>query len=76
MSELGKKEYYELCALGKFLDDFGNFTDSHIEEVVIWEQYLSYAILFRLSNKILKTGYEKLSINDNFIIEDLDKIVL
>lgn len=76
LTDLGKNEYYELCALGKFLDDFGNFTDSHIEEVVIWEQYLSYAILFRLSNKILKTGYEKLSINDNFIIEDLDKIVL
>lgn len=76
LSDIGENEYHELCALCKFLDDFGSFAEKHIEEIVIWEQYLSYALLFRLNEKILKTGYNKLSINDSFIIDDLDKIVL
>ena len=58
------------------MNDFGSFADKHVEEIVIWEQYLSYAIMFRLGKKILNTGYEKLKINDNFIINDIDKINL
>jgi len=76
LTELGRNEYYELCALGKFLSDFGRFTDKNVEEIVIWEQFLSYAIMFRLSTNIISTGYEKLMINDCFIIDDLDKIIL
>lgn len=75
LTEIGKKEYHEICSLGKFLDDFGRFAEKHVGEIMIWEQYLSYAIVFRLGNKILKTGYDKLKINDNFIIDDIDKIV-
>lgn len=75
LTETGKKEYHEICSLGKFLDDFGRFAEKHVGEIMIWEQYLSYAIVFRLGNKILKTGYDKLKINDNFIIDDIDKIV-
>lgn len=76
LTDFGKNEYHELCGLGKFLDDFGSFADKHIDEIVIWEQYLSYALMFRLSKKILSTGYDKLKINDSFIIDNLDRIVL
>jgi len=74
LTEIGKKEYQELYSFGKFLNDFGNFTDKKIKEIVIWEQYLSYALMFGISDKILKTGYKDLLINECFVINDIDKL--
>lgn len=76
LTNLGKNEYYELCSLGKFLVDFGRFAEKNVNEIVIWEQYLSYAIMFRLNKEIIATGYDKLMINDSFIINDVDRVVL
>jgi len=74
LNEIGKKEFHELYSLGKFLNDFGNFADKNIKEIVIWEQYLSYALMFGISDKILKTGYKELLINECFVINDLNRL--
>ena len=74
LTESGKIEFNELYSLGKFLNDFSNFADKHINEIVIWEQYLSYSLLFRISEKVMKPEYEKIKINDSFIINNIDNI--
>lgn len=76
LTELGKNEFHELCSLGKFLDDFGRFAEKCVEDIVIWEQYLSYALLFKISEKIINTGYKKLTINECFVIENINNIAI
>ena len=74
LTELGKQEYHELYSLGKFLNDFSDIANKHIEEIVIWEQYLPYSLLFRISNKILKSEYSRLKVNECFIIDNIENL--
>jgi len=74
ITDLGIKEIQELYALGSFLKDFGRFSDKHLEEIVIWEQYFSYAQLFELTKYLLNTNHKKLVNNHCFKIKSTSKI--
>lgn len=70
-TEKGNKELQELYAFGSFIKDFGNFADKHVNEIVIWERYLSYSQLFGFTNEIIKTGYSQLKNNECFVINSI-----
>ena len=74
LNNTGIEEYHELYSLGKFLNDFGDIASKHIEEVVIWEQYLSYSILFKINKDIIKTGCDKLINNECFNLNNIEKL--
>ena len=59
-TDKGLEEYYKLKSFANFLDDF----------------YLSYAQVFGLTEKIMKTGYNKLINNSSFNIDDINNVTL
>ena len=74
LTSLGNREVQELYALGNFIKGFGKFADKHISEIVIWEQYFSYAQLFDLTNYLLNTNHKQLTENQCFKIRYTSKI--
>ena len=72
----GIEEYYKLRSFANFLDDFGAFAGKEPEEIVLWDYYLSYAQVFGLTEKIMKTGYNKLINNSSFNIDDINNLTL
>lgn len=75
-TDKGLEEYYKLKSFANFLDDFGAFTGKEPEEIVLWDYYLSYAQVFGLTEKIMKTGYNKLINNSSFNIDDINNVTL
>jgi uncharacterized membrane protein len=75
-TEKGVEELHKLYAYRKFIRDFGSFVDKNIEQVILWDYYLSYAQMFGLAKEILKTGYKKLTDNESFKIDSIDNIDL
>lgn len=47
----GINELYKLYSFKALLNDFGNFVSKNVEEVVLWDRYLSYAQVFGLTKK-------------------------
>lgn len=75
-TDKGLEEYYKLKSFANFLDDFGAFAQKEPEEIVLWDYYLSYGQVFGLTEKIMKTGYNKLINNSSFNIDDINNITL
>ena len=75
-TDKGMIELQKLISFKNFLSDFGNFVDKHIEEVVLWDRYLSYAQVFGLTKEIMKSGYNQLINNSSFQIDDIDNITI
>lgn len=76
LTELGKAELKKIFAFKSFIENFGLFASKNPEEIVLWDYYLSYAQVFGLTDKILKTGYKKIIKNGSFEINDIDSIDL
>lgn len=72
----GVQELQKLHAFRNFLDQFHTFVDQNPEAVVIWSRYLSYAQVFGIADKIMKTGYTELISNADFKIDDINNISL
>lgn len=72
----GEKEVHKLYSFKSFIDDFGAFASKNPEEVVLWDYYLGYAQVFGLTDKILKTGYDKIIRNGSFQIDNINAISL
>lgn len=72
----GVQELQKLYSFKSFIEDFGYFVDKKPEEVIIWDRYLSYALLFGFTKEILATGYKQLVENASFQIDDIDNISL
>lgn len=50
----GIEHYNKWKAFKKFLTDFGSFSDKELPEVILWERYLVYAVVFGIANKVQK----------------------
>ena len=73
-TDKGKEELHKLLAFKKFIYEFGRFVDKKVDEVVLWDYYLSYAQLFGLTKEIMKSGYKQLIENSSFVIDNIDNI--
>jgi uncharacterized membrane protein len=72
----GQDAAKKLFSFKMFLRDFGSFAEKNPEEIILWDEYLSFAILFNLTDEILKTGYKQLIENSSFKIDGVDNINL
>ncbi len=69
------EDYSKLNALKDKIENYSLMEDRDIEQVTLWEQYLSYSVSFGISSKIIKRikglhiddDLEKLIINTSFI---------
>jgi len=51
----GNDHYVKWMALKRFLNDFGDFKEKELPEIVLWEKYLVYATVFGIAKKLEKT---------------------
>lgn len=51
----GNEDYVRWNGLKNFLNDFGKFENRDLPQVVIWEKYLVYALVFGNADKLAKT---------------------
>ena len=72
----GQDAVKKLNSFKAFLKDFGSFAEKNPEEIILWDEYLSFAIMFNLTDEILKTGYKQLIENSSFKIDNVDNIEL
>ena len=72
----GQDAAKKLFSFKSFLKDFGSFAKKNPEEIILWDEYLSFAIMFDLTDEILKTGYKQLIENSSFRIDNIDNINL
>lgn len=50
----GANHYKRWKAFKNFLNDFGSFEAKELPEVILWERYLVYAVIFGLASKVQK----------------------
>lgn len=51
----GALHYKQWLAFKNFLNDFGTFELKELPEIVLWERYLVYAVVFGLAKKVQKS---------------------
>ena len=65
-TSLGKDIYLKLNGLKNYIKDFGNFDDISLKEIVLWKQYILYAIILdeikTLSNQSKEEFHKLISI--------------
>ncbi len=54
LSDKGKTELSEVIGLKKYLDEFTLIAEREIGETVIWKDYLIYATLFGIADKVIE----------------------
>jgi len=53
-TSLGNKMAEKAVGLGKFIHDFRSLSEAEKEKVVLWKDYLAYAIVLEENEKIVK----------------------
>ena len=51
-TDKGKELYMKLNGLKRFIRDFGYFKDKDLKEILVWEDYLLYAIILNETKNI------------------------
>ncbi len=69
LTNLGLEKRKELFGLRNFLNDFSRLNEKDIPEVYLWEEYLIYATVFGIGDKVLNSM--KLKDIDNSIIDNV-----
>ena len=54
LSEQGRAELAEVVGLKKYLDEFTLIAEREIAETVIWKEYMVYATLFGIADKVIE----------------------
>ena len=54
LSDKGKEELSEVIGLKKYLEEFTLISEREIGETVIWKEYLIYATLFGIADKVIE----------------------
>lgn len=54
LSDKGKQELSEVVGLKKYLDEFTLIAERSITETAIWKEYLIYAALFGIADKVIE----------------------
>ncbi len=53
LSDKGKEELAEVVGLKKYLDEFTLIAEREITETIIWKEYMVYATLFGIADKVI-----------------------
>lgn len=67
----GNDEYQKWLGLKKFMNDFGNFKQKELPEIVLWEKYLVYAVVFGCASKLAKDMEVKIKEFGNYEFNDV-----
>ena len=54
LTKEGKEIYLRLNGLKHYLKDFGRLDEKELKEIILWKDYILYAIILDESNKLKK----------------------
>ncbi len=54
LTDIGKKELSEIMGLKKYLEEFSLISERGVKEAEIWQEYMVYAMLFGIADKVEK----------------------
>jgi len=74
LTKTGKIELEKAQGLKDYIIDYSLMEEKDIESVIIWEEYLAYAVAFGIPNKITAKFDEKL-MNANIIVQKIEEIL-
>lgn len=66
-TKLGKEIFLKLCGLKNYLRDFNNFDEKNLKEIVLWEDYILYAIILKESKNLSNESKNELDKLINYI---------
>lgn len=58
LNEKGYEEKNKLLGLKKYLKEYSLMNDRDLKEIVIWDEYMAYAVAFGIPTKIVRKIYE------------------
>ncbi len=70
----GKEAYKKAYGLKSYIDDYSLMKERELESTILWDDYLTYAIAFGISNKVTNRFGEEL-MNANILLKKLDKFL-
>ena len=74
LSLQGEKERFKIQEFKNYLEKYSIIEERKLEEVIIWDKYLVYAIALGITNKIPKKIYEKY-MNININLQRIENII-
>ena len=69
----GYVEYIKAQGLKQYIENYSLIKDKDIKDLIIWDEYLTYAVAFGIPNKIIDKFNEGL-MNTNIIIQEIEFI--
>ena len=70
----GRIEYARVLGLKHYIEDYSLMEKRDLESVIIWDEYLAYAVAFGIPNKITRKFKENL-MEINVILQTLDEFL-
>lgn len=74
LTEKGKYELSKAQGLNDYIQDYSLMKERELDSVVIWDEYLAYAVAFGIPNKITEKISENL-MNANIVLQKIEKIL-
>lgn len=74
LTSKGKEEYKKAYGLKSYIEDYSLMQERELESTILWDDYLTYAIAFGISNKVLDRFGEDL-MKVNISLQRLDNIL-
>lgn len=73
-TSVGKMEFAKIYGLKQYMIDYSLMKERELESVIIWDEYLAYAVAFGIPNKITDKFSENL-MNTNIVLQKLENIL-
>ncbi len=70
----GKIEYAKACGLKNYIEDYSLIEDRDIDSSIIWDEYLAYAVAFKIPNKITDKFGENI-IKTNVVLQKIEEFL-
>lgn len=70
-TDLGEQEVNEIKAFKRMLSDIDDIKMAEVGDLILWEQFLPYAVVFGVSDKVikaLKVNFTTEQINDSMVV--------
>ena len=70
----GKLEYTKSCGLKNYIEDYSLIKDRDVDSSIIWDEYLAYAVAFKMPNKIMDKFGENIA-KTNVALQKIEKFL-
>lgn len=74
LTKRGEEEYIKVYGLKSYIVDFSLMDKKDVNDAIIWNEYLAYAVAFSIPNKIT-SRFKSALMKANVILQNIDKLL-